>query len=234
MEQVEQPPPYFHLLSDADRSQYAQLRECLMEPACKNRRNRTVETFTGVVKAIKTFVMRNDEDDWKRGLVCGLFWVPPEETVALSTRQLRLLTSKCKSSINGSFQLLGYGMGVVGADCSAVVVQHLPALAGNFQEIRQWTLRQRLPCSTDRIPSTLEAPFIRQDMGSLTGGLDLELPSCSEPEFDPLNLGDKMNLDVFGDHLQIGSGMMERSEWDEIDNIGMKENHHIEFADLLL
>jgi hypothetical protein len=223
-------PQYYDLLSDGDRADYAELRLLLSEPEHKNRRNRSVETFAEIIARIKNFVMQNDSDDWKRGVVCGLFWFQPEDTLALNTRQLRLLIAKCKSSINGSFQQLGYGMGIVGTDCGAVIVKYLPILTGNFQELRQWTIRQKLIAQ----PVFVSPPpdLAIGDTDKLLEGLELGLPRCFAPEFDPLDLACKMNLRVFDDEptLKIGDGL----HWEDIEPGAVHRDRELDFTDMLL
>jgi hypothetical protein len=51
-----------------------------------------------ILTTVRNFVMWNETDDWKRALVCGICWLNAD--IAINTRQLRLLLSKCKSSIN--------------------------------------------------------------------------------------------------------------------------------------
>jgi hypothetical protein len=134
-------PKYWDLLSSDDQHLYITLQETVSAPTRKNRRNRSLQTFGEIIDAIKSFVIRNDSDDWKRSLVCGICWLSADGPIGINTRQLRLLVSKCKSSINGSFQLLGFGNVSTGTDCSVSISRIFPVLRHNFSELRQWTLR---------------------------------------------------------------------------------------------
>ena len=143
-ENPEPRPKYWELLSEPDKRSYSFLRQTLASPTCKNRRNRSAQTFLEILEGIKTFVVRGDEKgDHDRSLVCGICWL--NDKIAINTRQLRLILSKCKSSINGSFQQLGYGTIPTGADSSAELVKFFPELENNFSELRQWTVRQLIP-----------------------------------------------------------------------------------------
>ncbi|MDR2372591.1 MAG: hypothetical protein LBD77_00510 [Bifidobacteriaceae bacterium] len=145
-------PKYWELLSREDQVSYAALQREFAEPSRKNRRNRSLQTFGEIIDAVKRFVVRCDNNDWRRALVCGICWF--ESAVAINTRHLRLLISKCKSSINGSLQLLGYGIPTSGAECTAEIVRCLPILKDNFAELRQWTLR----CPLQPAPFVSPAP----------------------------------------------------------------------------
>lgn len=128
-------------LSDSDRSCYQILKQMLTSSACKNRRNKSAETFQDVVDSIHAFVMRGDENDLNRGIACGMFWV--NNDIAINTRQLRILLNKCKSSINGSLQMIGYSSPSSKTDTSTLLVNIFPFWKDNFRELRQWTIRRR-------------------------------------------------------------------------------------------
>lgn len=133
---------FFSELSEADQHTYETLRQYLAEPINKNKRNKSVETFAANLQAIKNFVVRGDADDWKRAYVCGICWIG--DAIAINTRNLRVLTAKCKSSINGLFQSMGYGTAPQGSETGAAVVHYFPVLRGNYTESRQWTVRKKV------------------------------------------------------------------------------------------
>ena len=121
-------PDYWERLDNMDKERYMMLRATLASPSCKNRRNKSNETFQSIVENIKSFVYRGDDNDYNRGLVCGLIFLNEmmmkgnekdhnkkqgnkelnKDYIALNTKQLKLLLNKCKSSINGSFHQIGY------------------------------------------------------------------------------------------------------------------------------
>jgi hypothetical protein len=86
--------------------------------------------------------VRGDPSDAARGLVCGILWL--DSGIAINTHQLRLISSKCKSSINASFQTLGYGTIPSGADVSRELLQAFPFMQTQFALLRQWTIRQKV------------------------------------------------------------------------------------------
>lgn len=141
-------PLFWEYLSEADRQEFDRIRAILASPACKHRRHHANEINSEILNRIKSFVVRNDADDWKRALVCGIYWMP--DTVVINTRQLRLLLSKCKSSINALFQNLGYVTVPASGDFASSLIRVFPLLKDNFAELRKWTPRvRRLPSQAD-------------------------------------------------------------------------------------
>ena len=139
--ETETTPKFFELLSDNDRVLYNNMRSGLSSHACRNRRGKRLETFGEMLKAIKTFCIRNDEDDWKRCLVCGVCWL--SNGIAINTMQFSGLLGKCKSSINGSLQMLGYKPFPCSSSQNKELLDKIPYLKQNPSDIKQWTLRKK-------------------------------------------------------------------------------------------
>lgn len=129
-------PKYYDMLSKEDQDQYTGLRESLSSRWTKNRRGRRLECFTEVMWLIHAFCVRNTPDDWKRCLVCGLCWL--SNGIAINNRHLSLLTGKCKSSINGSLQKIGY----VVTRGNAEFYEKIPFIKTNMMEMKEWTVRE--------------------------------------------------------------------------------------------
>lgn len=171
-------PRYWDWLSESDRIEYSELKKELSSSNYKNKRNRSKETFVTLLSKVKNFVIKGDAGDTNRALVCGIVWL--DKGVAINTHQLCLLTGKCKSSINGSFQRLGYGTMPTGTDSSGDLISKFPLLKSNFGELRQWTIRKKLNDSDEISPAPVCTPEV-------STGADLELFGTVElaPTFSP-------------------------------------------------
>lgn len=132
-------PMYWNLISEPDKVAYLSMRQALSSSACKHRRHHSNEINQEIVSTIHAFVMRGDGDDWKRALVCGIVWL--NTAIAINTRQLRLLLSKCKSSINAMFHNIGYVTVPTTTDYAGALATFFPIIKDNFAEIRKWTIR---------------------------------------------------------------------------------------------
>jgi hypothetical protein len=102
------------------------------------------DTFHDVLGQLKRYV----GDSPTRGLVCGILWL--DRGIAINTHHLSIVTNRCKSSINGSFQALGYGTVPSGADVAPEIERIFPFMTGQFALLRQWTVRQCIDDAAQR------------------------------------------------------------------------------------
>jgi hypothetical protein len=113
-------------------------------------------TFADAIKKIQNYAIRNDGDDWKRSLVCGLVWLAPHGDTpgafATSTAQLCALLNKCKSSINICFQAMVYGVAPLSLSHASEFIKIAPGMRSCTAEMRAWTIRLRTPASASEKP----------------------------------------------------------------------------------
>ncbi|KAH0787308.1 potassium/sodium hyperpolarization-activated cyclic nucleotide-gated channel 1 [Histomonas meleagridis] len=133
-------PKYFETLSPEDQEEYKKLRAVLSSKDCRNNRGQRLTKFSEMLSAIQKFCIRNDQNDSNRCLVCGICWLP--NGIAINTRQLRKLIDKCKSSINGSLQRIGFSAVSMKDDSYNKLYAVIPQLKNNYKETREWSIRQ--------------------------------------------------------------------------------------------
>jgi hypothetical protein len=134
-------PESFEILSEEDKCKYCQLRKMIHPLTVRTTRDQLAIKFYVMVGQIQQYSVRNDADDWKRCLVCGVVWL--DGAIAISTRQLRMLIGKCKSSINAGFQSLGYTTVPMTSQYASHLTSFFPFFVQNGNEVRQWTMRAR-------------------------------------------------------------------------------------------
>ena len=222
---IEKPDPcpmYWEKLSDTDKRQYLFLRQTLASPTCKNRRNRSAQTFSEILQGIKAYVVRGEPADHDRSLVCGVCWL--NDKIAINTRQLRLILSKCKSSINGSFQQLGYGTIPTGADSSAELINYFPELENNFPQLRQWTVRQLLPQTSE--PQTKLSQIVTESYRAVKEQNNPEIPQ-NPPIVQPIPQPFQDSLPTTQQSIQQPQRTLsETAPEDSQDNL-VQQNHEI-------
>jgi hypothetical protein len=138
-------PRFFELLSPADQELYQVLRSALSSPDCRNNRNQRLDKFQEMLGAIREFAEHSETDRILRYLVSGVCSL--RDGIAINIRQLRILLDKCKSSINGSFQRMGWIGLPLKDDILEEFVSKIPALKTNFPELREWSVRGYRPFS---------------------------------------------------------------------------------------
>lgn len=155
-------PKYFSLLPEPEKAGYIRLRNDLVGITKMPAKMRSPEPFLNVLYRIRCFCLRNDENDWKRCLVCGVCWL--KEGIATNTRTLKILLNKCKSSINGSLLKMGYITHHTRNDLTAQLSSAIPILRDNFSEMREWAIRIK----KEGRPSSLPLPKIMIPPRSVT------------------------------------------------------------------
>ena len=128
-------------LSEEDKKRYMTMRCMFSWSACRNRRNMGSGTFEKILRVIKDFVKSSPMDQTKRSLACGIFWLP-QNTIAINTKHLCCLLSRCKSSINGLFRDIGYLPVPDNKEAVREFINSQSDLAVNFQDLRKWSIRR--------------------------------------------------------------------------------------------
>ena len=152
----EEQPQYIELLSENDMEMYKTLRKTLTSSENRNCRNKRLESFSEMLKSIKNYAIRQDNNDWKRCIVCGVCWL--SDGIAVNTHQLSILLGKCKSSINGSLHRMKYVPFPSSNKASTELMELIPKLKTNFAELRQWTLRKQVVFTPQPAMNVFTAP----------------------------------------------------------------------------
>lgn len=129
------------LLSPSDLEGYMQLRDRFHTEVANAKRGEKVEMFNKRLKIIKEYVVKHDENDWKRSFATGVIFM--ENSIAINIKQLILLMGKCKSSINGSLHQLGYIARPASKETDEQIVLTIPIFSRDRRELKKWTIRQK-------------------------------------------------------------------------------------------
>lgn len=129
------------ILTDQDQETLKQLQSALSSTGSRNLRGKQLKTFSDMINIIQKFCIRGDAYDWRRCFVCGICWL--NNGIAINNRRFGSLLGKCKSSINGSFQQLGYTTAPSRSESYDSIVEAIPILKNDMPSLREWTLRIR-------------------------------------------------------------------------------------------
>jgi hypothetical protein len=170
-------------------------------PSSRNKRNTRIDDFREIIDAIDFFENTDEQDRWKRCLVCGICKVT--DGIAVNTNQFQKLISKCKSSINGCLKALGYDQVSLKPSVNDELLQQIPYLRMNPGDYRQWTIR----VSSRPEPVQTSADITPPSSGSAaTDSFGCELNLAGSPgEAKERSLWEARDIDVFAIYDAFGS-----------------------------
>jgi hypothetical protein len=133
------PLAFWNRLSPDDRAEFVQLRAQFHVGAKHATKDGRLLPLRRDLLPILSFLERSQENMEARAILAGICFVGP--LILVNTRHLKSLIGRCKSSINGSFQQLGYAPLRTKAKALACLTAILPALKSEQELLRQWTVR---------------------------------------------------------------------------------------------
>lgn len=139
MPEIHLPPQYWNQISQDDRNEFIRLRTSFYHGQKSSSKDRRIVTFSKELTIVLRYLERSQENMECRCVLTGVCFVGPY--VCVNTRQLKTFLGRCKSSINGSFQQLGYVALRTKAKARTCVITALPSLQSNPNILRQWTVR---------------------------------------------------------------------------------------------
>lgn len=155
-------PAHWDLLTSQDLDDYVKLRTSFYDEIKMSRKGERLESFIKRLKRIREFVERGNDDDWKRGLVCGIIFL--KNGIAIHIQQFRLLLGKCKSSINGSLQQIGFIAHPQGGPIEEELCDKVPIFRREHSEVKKWTVRdcnaEVNPLNNESTPVATAAPAV--------------------------------------------------------------------------
>ena len=135
-------PSNWKLLSPEDMKNYHELQSQFHHDIAKSRKGERLDMFLNRLNKIKNFIERGDCNDWRRSVVCGIFFL--DSALAIQIQQLRIMLGRCKSSINGSLQQLGYSAQTQLNDVEQQLAHFIPVQYREAADIKKWTLRKNV------------------------------------------------------------------------------------------
>lgn len=132
---------FLFILSPADRDGYGQLRARILESNNKVTTKNRVEALEDTLDELKRFCLRGDEDDWKRCVAIGMFWI--DDMFVINIRRLIYIIGKCKSSINGGVSKMGYVGSVAAVNDPIAAIKKFPGVRIEIIKQREWSVRKK-------------------------------------------------------------------------------------------
>lgn len=140
------PRNHWTALSREDQSSFMQLHLHFIRQQKEHMKDRRNNTFFNDIQCLLQFIeyspIRKDDRAICVGLACsGPF-------VCVNTQQIKIILGRCKSSINNSFQMIGYEAVKTKGKSRDAILAIIPALSNEQNTLRKWTVRCASEAST--------------------------------------------------------------------------------------
>jgi hypothetical protein len=133
------PSNHWNALPTDDKAEFFSLCSGFARDQSTLSRDPRVVTFPADLVRILKFIDRSPSNLEARAICTGICFLGP--LICLNTRQLKGVMGRCKSSINGLLQQLGYVTLRTRATTRFCLLRALPILGQNSTQMRQWTVR---------------------------------------------------------------------------------------------
>lgn len=193
---MQSPPHHLELLSPKDKEVYSLIYQIIASPSNRNKRNKRYDDFANILEALKTFIIQDEDssaDEWKRSLVCGVCFL--KDGIAVNTAQLKKLTNKCKSTINGSLKGMGYEVLNLNDEKSSQekeLLEKIPFLSNNLSDLRKWTVRKQF-IQSSAINSDITPPSVDDSIVTNTNSIPISI-GTNEKHNKPQNSVPKIEM----------------------------------------
>lgn len=156
------PATYWNHLSQSDKTEFLRLRNQLHQSQKTSVKDRRLVSFSNEMTTILQFLEQSESGREWRCILAGVAFAGP--FICVNTRQLKNFLGRCKSSINGSFQQLGYVAVRTKSKAKSCVLSVIPSLANDPNLLRQWTVR----CASDDAHFCFVSKFQPHPMPTIT------------------------------------------------------------------
>jgi hypothetical protein len=192
-------------------------------------KDRRLNTFPRDLDLAIRYIERSPTNTEARVIIVGLCFIGP--CVCINTGQLKTFMARSKSSINGSFQQLGYTLIATKAKARECVLASLPALRSHREVIRQWTTRviseASRHCFLSSFPAAKLPEIMIEDL--YTEQRPKHRPvAATEPDIDRMGLSFTDEPEIAFEPMQLFEG-----DWQLGDERDQFMHSHIDiFSDM--
>ena len=138
-QEIQLPSAYWSKLSQEDKLEFQRLRTNFHRSQKISSKDPRLVSFSNELHTILKFIEHSESGRECRTVLAGVAFAGP--FICVNTRQLKSFLGRCKSSINGSFQQLGYVAIKTKSKARSCVLAILPSLVNDQNILRQWTVR---------------------------------------------------------------------------------------------
>ena len=139
LQEMSLPQAYWGPLSQEDKLEFQKLRASFHQNQKTSTKDRRLVSFANELQTILKYIEHSTTGRENRTILVGVCFSGP--FIGVNTRQLKCFMGRCKSSINGSFQQLGYVALKTKSKSRTCILSIIPSLSKDQNILRQWTVR---------------------------------------------------------------------------------------------
>jgi hypothetical protein len=143
-------PVFWERLTAEDQAEFIRLTAELHHCQKSSGKDRRVVSFQKELNLVLAFLERDELRREERSILTGIAFAG--RFVCVNTRLLKSFLGRCKSSINGGFQQMGYVAIRTKAKARNCIVAVMRSLTNDAALLRQWTVRG--------LASNVASPFV--------------------------------------------------------------------------
>ena len=132
-------PVFWDKLTPDDKAEFHNLKNHFHQSLNSSGKDRRVVTCANELMSVLKYIDRDMIHREERAILTGICFAGP--FICVNTRQLKTFLGRCKSSINGSFQQMGYIALRTKAKSRNCIISILKPLINEQNILRQWTVR---------------------------------------------------------------------------------------------
>lgn len=147
------PARYWNKLTKDDQMEYLKLRVKFHQQQRSSGKDSRVASFHNELLTARSYIERRQTGKEERSIICGVCFVG--RYICINTRLLKYFLGRCKSSINGSIQQMGYVALKTKTKARNCVLAVMHSLVDDVNNLRQWTVR----CVSDNAMFAIVSSF---------------------------------------------------------------------------
>jgi len=151
-------PAFWDRLPSDDKSEFLRLRAQLHSDQQNSSKDSRVVTFRRELVIVLQFIERSGAFREERSILAGIAFGGP--FICVNTRTLKAFLGRCKSSINGGFQQMGYVALKNKTKARACIITVMQPLGSDANQLRQWTVRGASPSAESCFLSSFPARLL--------------------------------------------------------------------------
>jgi hypothetical protein len=132
-------PAFWNRLSSDDKSEFMRLRSQFHGGQQSSTKDSRVVSLRNELTQILQFLERDEANREPRSILAGIAFAGPY--VCVNTRVLKSFLGRCKSSVNGGLQQMGYVAIKTSTTARRCIITVMRTLASDPTLLRQWSVR---------------------------------------------------------------------------------------------